>query len=78
MQAPHLQGGDAPQAQLAADGARPAVAQLHMHASAFCDDLHNAVSAGRRQLQLPPLPPPPLVAQSSATAISKFGKLRRG
>lgn len=43
MQAPHLQGGDAPQAQLAADGARPAVAQLHMHASAFCDDLHNAV-----------------------------------
>lgn len=54
VQAPQQPSGEAPQAQLPADGARPAAAQLHMHAGAFCDDLHNAVSAACRQLQLPP------------------------
>ncbi|KAL4425160.1 hypothetical protein ABPG77_008265 [Micractinium sp. CCAP 211/92] len=43
VQAPQQLSGEAPQAQLPADGARPAAAQLHMHAGAFCDDLHNAV-----------------------------------
>lgn len=36
---------EAPEQQLPADGAPPAAAQLHMHAGAFCDDLHNAVGA---------------------------------